>query len=134
MPVSLEKINPPTLPDAPSIGYSQITVAEPGGKLVFISGQVAWRRDGGAVPGALEEQTRIAMQNLVHALEAVGGTVANLAAMRIYIVDLEPQHTETLLPVMKGFMGDVLPTMTVVGVTALAATDLKIEIEATAVV
>lgn len=133
MPVTLEKINPPTLPNAPAMGYSQITVVEPG-KLVFISGQVAWRPDGSAPPDTLEEQARVAMGNLVHALEAAGGGVENIAAMRIYVVDLKPEHTTTALPVLQSFLGGVIPTMTVVGVTGLAAADLKIEIEATAVV
>lgn len=133
MPVVLQKINPPTLPDAPAIGYSQITVVEPG-KMVFISGQIASRRDGGPTPDSLEDQTEIAMRNLAHALESVGGTMENVAAMRVYVVDLKPEHTGEAFAVMKRFLGDVLPTMTVVGVTALAAAQYKIEIEATAVV
>lgn len=133
MTVKIEKVNPPTLPDAPSFGYSQITVAEPG-KMAFIAGQVALRPGGGRPPEGLEDQTRIAMQNLVHALEAVGGGVGNLVAMRIYIVDLQPDDTEALMKGAGAFLGDVLPTMTVVGATGLAVAGLKIEIEATAVV
>ena len=129
----IRKVNPPTLPDAPSLGYSQITVCDPG-KLVFISGQVAWTPDGAAVPESLIHQADIAMGNVVKALAAVNATVENITSIRMYIVN--PTHEEMYepVPVLQKYLGETLPTFTLLGVSALGGEGLRVEIEVTAVV
>lgn len=47
----LTRLNTTTLPDLGAAGYSQITTIEPG-RLAFISGQVAWRREDGTTPSS----------------------------------------------------------------------------------
>ena len=133
MSTVISKVNPPTLPDAPSLGYSQISVCTPG-KMVFISGQVAWRVDGTPVPDDLEAQAEIAITNVVHALDAVGATVANITSVRMYLVNPTLEDFQSVAPVLKPFFGDVIPTFTAVGVTLLGGEGLKIELEVTAVV
>ena len=132
MPDLVTKVNPPTLPDAPAIGYSQISVCDPG-KLVFISGQVARQSDGSPVPEGLSAQATVAMGNVVRALEAVGATVANITSMRMYLVNPSEEDFSTVIPSLQPFFGNVIPTFTAIGVTALAENALKIELEATAV-
>ncbi len=129
----LEKVNPPTLPNAPALGYSQITTCTPG-KLIFISGQVAWRPDGSPVPDSLTDQAKIAMENVIHALEAVDATVANITSVRMYIADPSPEDFQTVIPVFQPYFDGIIPTFTALGVTMLAGENLKIEIEVTAVV
>lgn len=133
MPITVEKVNPPTLPDAPAMGYSQISVCEPG-KLVFISGQVAWTPDGAPVPDSLHDQARIAMGNVVKALAAVGAEPANITSIRMYVVNPGPEDFYSVAPVLSEFMDGVIPTFTALGVTALGGEGLKIELEVTAVV
>ncbi len=133
MPNQVTKVNPPTLPDAPSMGYSQISVCKPG-KLVFISGQVAWRPSGEPVPESLPEQADIAMANVVHALEAVKASVENVTSMRMYLVNPSQEDFTAVVPALQKYFGDVIPTFTALGVTALGGEGLKIELEATAVV
>lgn len=133
MPQVVSKVNPPTLPDAPSMGYSQIATCAPG-TLVFISGQVAWQPGEPDVPNSLEEQARVAMGNVVRALDAVGASVENVTSMRMYVVNPTPEDFYAPAPVLREFFGDVLPTFTAVGVTALGGEGLRIELEATAVV
>ena len=66
----LVRLNPPSLPDAGKIGYSQITVMEPA-RMAYVSGQVAWRPGGEPVPDSLVEQMEIVAINAKAALAAV---------------------------------------------------------------
>ncbi|MEO0870440.1 MAG: RidA family protein [Pseudomonadota bacterium] len=133
MPNIVQKINPPTLPDAPSMGYSQISVCEPG-KLVFISGQVAWQPDGSPVPDDLIDQATIAMGNVIKALEAVEAGPENITSIRMYIVNPALDDFMRVAPALSSYMGETIPTFTALGVTNLGGEGLKIELEATAVV
>ncbi len=125
--------NPATLPDAGPIGYAQIASAGPG-RLVAISGQVAVRADGTPPPATLAEQTEVVVANLGHALAAAGGSVDNLLSVRAFVVDLTPERVDQAMAIVRGFLGDHRPALTGVGVTALAAPGLQIEIEVLAVV
>lgn len=124
----LVRMNPPTLPDAGAIGYSQITVAEPG-RLAFISGQVAWRPDGKPVPEDLSEQTKLVVANARAALAASGASPKDLVMMRVYAVDLTPERLEQMWPHVLAFLDGAQPSVTGIGVAALAAPDLQLEIE-----
>ncbi|MCR8548004.1 RidA family protein [Salipiger sp. P9] len=124
----LTRMNPPTLPDAGRAGYSQISVAPPG-RLAFVSGQVAWRRDGGAVPGTLAEQTRVVIENLGHALAALEAGPEQIVQMRAYTTDLSPETLELVMTRLGAFLAGARPSLTGVGVRSLAAPDLLLEVE-----
>ncbi|WP_305984229.1 RidA family protein [Roseibium sp. MMSF_3544] len=128
MSAPILRLNPNSLPDAGKVGYSQISVAE-AGRLAFVSGQVAWRADGGDVPASLVEQTEIVIENLRHALTEIGSTPEDIVHMRIYVTDLTPQSQEAVMPLILDFLAGALPSLTGIGVAALAAPDLKIEVE-----
>lgn len=89
MPV--ERHNPETLPDTSRMGYTQVTTASPG-RLVFMSGQVAWRRDGTPVPEGLAAQAEIAIDNVRKGLTAIGAGPEHVTAMRIYVVGLTAEN------------------------------------------
>lgn len=122
------RMNPPTLPDAGAVGYSQISVT-PTGPLAFVSGQVPWRSDGGAVPADLEEQTGIVIENLSHALTALNAGPEQIAQMRIYMTDLRPETQEVVMPLLVAFLDGAQPSLTGIGVSALAGPELQLEIE-----
>lgn len=128
MSLPLKRMNPKALPDAGKIGYSQISITEPG-QLAFVSGQVAWRADGGAVPAALAEQTAIVIENLRGALKALGASPENVVQMRIYMTDLTSETQEVAMTRIVEFLDGAQPSLTGVGVTALASPDLQIEVE-----
>lgn len=96
MPTSITRLNPPTLPDAGKVGYSQISIAEPG-RLAFVSGQVAWTAENGAVPGTIDAQTAIVVSNLQAALDALGAKPCDIVQMRIFVVDLTPDTQESAM-------------------------------------
>ncbi len=68
---SIVRLNPLTLPDAGKMGYSQISIVQPG-RMAYLSGQVAWRPDGEAAPESLSEQMRLVAANAKAALSAMG--------------------------------------------------------------
>jgi len=127
-------VNPPTLFPSLPHGFSQVVVAS-GGRTVFVSGQTAWDTQKRVVGGAdLPEQARQALRNLRAALEAAGGTLADVVSLRIYIVDYKPGHAQAVGAALKEcFPAETPPASTWIGVAALAVPDFLIEIEATAV-
>jgi enamine deaminase RidA (YjgF/YER057c/UK114 family) len=70
-----ETLNPKELFNSTQYGFSQIAISNPG-KLVFISGQVAWDEKLNIIgENDLEIQTQKAIDNLKIAIESVGGTL-----------------------------------------------------------
>lgn len=128
MSVSIDRMNPPALPDAGKVGYSQISIAPPG-PLAFVSGQVAWRPDGAPAPASLAEQTAIVVENLQGALDALQASTDNIVQMRIYMTDLWPETQETAMAEIIRFLNGAQPSLTGIGVTALAGPGLRIEVE-----
>ncbi|MEM8871204.1 MAG: RidA family protein [Pseudomonadota bacterium] len=128
MSASIDRMNPPALPDASKVGYSQISIAYPG-TLAFVSGQVAWRPDGAAVPGSLAEQTAIVVENLRAALDALQATTDDIVLMRIYLTDLTSETQRVAMGELIRFLDGAQPSLTGIGVAALAGPDLRIEVE-----
>lgn len=129
--MSLEHINPDTL--FPAVGFSQVVKAR-GRTTVYCSGQVAFDRDRNVVgKGDLAAQAHQALRNVNLALEAAGAGLADVAMLRIYIVDLDDDRLRIFAPVYVEYVGEPAPASTLIGVKALAAPELLIEVEAIAV-
>lgn len=130
MTQSLTRLNPKSLPDAGAIGYSQITTVEPG-RLAFISGQVAWRPDGEPAPDSLAEQAELVVKNANAALDAAGASSEDLVMVRVYMTNWTSERMEELMPHLLALFDGAQPSLTGIGVAALAAPDLQLEIEMT---
>ncbi len=128
--MTITHLNPETLPDASAVGYSQISVTEPG-RLAFISGQVAWTREGGATPGTLAEQARLVTANARTALDAIGASGRDIVMARAYLIDLTPDRQAQVMPALLDLFDGAQPSLTGVGVASLAAPDLQLELELT---
>ena len=75
------------------------------------------------------------MRNLRTALHSAGATFADVTKITVFVVDYEPEHRSVIAEVRGQFLPtDRPPASTLVGVTALAATEYLIEIEAVAVI
>ena len=122
------RLNPSTLPDAEAIGYSQISIVDPG-RLAFVSGQVAVSRGGGQVPASVGEQTDMVVTNLSEALKALRSTTHDIVQMRIYALDMSPTAVGTVMAKLGDFLNGAKPSLTVVGVSALASPEFLLEIE-----
>lgn len=124
----LVRLNPPTLPGTEMLGYSQISIAA-AGRLAFVSGQVAVPVDGAAVPAGIGEQTDLTIRNLSEALHALGASPAEIVQLRIYVVDISQISVTEIMGRIRNFLRGTKPSLTGIGVTALASPDLLLEIE-----
>ncbi len=128
MSTAIDRMNPPMLPDASKVGYSQISIAHPSA-LAFVSGQVAWRPDGIPAPTSLAEQTAIVIENLQGALDALQATSDDIIHMRVYMTDLRDETQEIAMVAILRFLDGAMPSLTGIGVTALSGPELQIEVE-----
>ena len=116
---------------APTSGYSH--VAEFSGRLVAVSGQVAWDADGNVVSDDIAAQARQVFTNLRTALASVGADLQNVVKLTVFLTDIA--DVAAVRAVRNEFVDpDSPPASTLVAVTALVHPALKIEIEALAVV
>jgi 2-iminobutanoate/2-iminopropanoate deaminase len=134
MIMSKEYINPNNLFPSLPYGFSQIVVAS-GKRMVFISGQTAWDERKDIVGGdSVLEQARQAFRNLEKAMEAAGGTLKDVVALRIYVVDYQAEAGTAVGTALREFFSlENPPASTWIGVSALADPEFLIEVEATAV-
>ena len=130
--MSKQHLNPPSLFPSIQHGFSQVVVAS-GAKIVFISGQTAWDENKNIVGRTLGQQTRQALRNVKAAVEAAGGNLGDIVALRIYIVHQEQQTLAEVGNALRDLFPTDPPTSTWIGVSFLAVPDFLIEIEATAV-
>lgn len=128
-------LNPPSLFDSRQYGFSQIVVTNPG-KMIFISGQVAWDENQSLVgENNLAKQTQKSIDNLKIALQAAGGTLENVVMLRIYKVNYQQKDGAIISQVLKENFGtEHPPASTWLNVTGLANEGFMIEIEAQAVI
>jgi 2-iminobutanoate/2-iminopropanoate deaminase len=104
-----QHINPDTLFPSVPHGFSQV-IATHGGKTVYISGQTAWDTEKRLVGGnSLEAQAQQAFQNVRHAVEAAGGSLADVVALRLYVVNYKPADANSLGGVLREFFPGLHP-------------------------
>lgn len=125
-------LNPPGLPK-PLGPYVQVTVAPPGGTLVYCAGAVAFDEAGEIVGvGDIVAQTRQTMENLRIALAGGGATFADVVKITNYVTDAT--EYPKIAPVREEYLREPYPASTLVEVKGLIFPELLIEIEAIAVV
>lgn len=113
--------------------FSQATMIEAQGRLVFISGMTARRPDGSiAGIGDITAQTKQVCENLKAAIEAAGGALDDICRVDVYVRNME--HFEAIHEVRKQYFKPPLPASTMVEVTKMVSPDYLIEISAVAVV
>ena len=116
----------------PSGHFSQATVIEAKGRLVFVSGMTARRADGTiAGIGDITEQTRQVCENVKAAMEAAGGTLDDVVRVDVYIRNME--DFDRIHAVRREYFKPPLPASTMVEVTKMTAPEYLIEINAIAV-
>lgn len=134
MPISL--MNPEGLPKVDF--HRQVSVAT-GSKLVFMAGQVAWDADGVTVgQNDLAAQIEQCYLNVATALAGAGGSFDDVAKVTIYVVDWSIEKMPLVVEgraraAAKLGVAPLAPG-TLVGVAALFAPDILVEVEAIAVI
>ena len=101
------------------------------GDLLFISGAAAFDGDGNVVgKGDVVTQTRVVLQNIRDALQAVGADMGDVLKVTVFLTDIADRAA--INPVRQEFFGDAKPASTLFEVSALAVPDMLVEIEAVA--
>ncbi len=133
MSASHEVVNPDGL--APAIGFSHAVIAAPG-RTVFLGGQTAHGADGVVRGETVREQFDAAIENLVTALEAVGGRPQDVVSVQIFVTDAAA-YRGALRPIGETWrrrFGTHYPAMALFEVSALFDPAAKVELLAVAVV
>ena len=116
----------------PSGHFSQATVIEARGKLVFISGMTSRKADGTiAGIGDIEVQTRQVCENLKAAVEAAGGTMDDIVRVDVYVRNME--HFDQIHKVRREYFKAPAPASTMVEICKMTSPEYLIEINAIAV-
>jgi enamine deaminase RidA (YjgF/YER057c/UK114 family) len=125
--MTFEIINPGALGGRPN-GWNHGMLAEPGGRILFVAGQI--------VPvGDFVTQWDGALGRVLEVVRAAGGAAENIGRMVVYTTD-RPAYLANLTPlgaVHRKHMGRHFCAMAVVEVKSLMDSKALVEIEAVAV-
>jgi enamine deaminase RidA (YjgF/YER057c/UK114 family) len=117
----------------PSGHFSQATMVEARGRLVFISGMTARCADGSiAGIGDIEVQTRQVCENIKSAVEQAGGTMDDICRVDVYVRNME--HFDRIHKVRREYFKPPAPASTMVEVCKMTSPEYLIEMSAIAVV
>ena len=114
--------------DMASVGYSQISVAEPG-RLAFLSGQIAATPGSEDVPKDLAGQAMLATASLAAALKELEASAQDIVMLRVYVVNATSEAFGQAVTPLRELYGDAMPSITTIGVQALYKPEIKVEIE-----
>ena len=131
--MSFTIVNPKSL-GAPS-GYANGLIAEAGGKLLFIAGQIAFNENQQVVSDDFVEQFDKALENVIAVVAAAGAEPENIARLIIYVTNKTEyrEHRREVGERYRKHMGKHFPTMVLVQVAGLLDDAAKVEIEGIAV-
>jgi enamine deaminase RidA (YjgF/YER057c/UK114 family) len=104
-----------------------------GKRLICLSGQLAWDKDGNTVgKGDMRAQFRQVCENIKAALAAAGAGLEDIVKTNTYVTNMDEFFKCT--DIRHEYFGPGWPTSTTVEVSRLAHPDMLVEIEAIAVV
>ena len=127
----VKRTNPPTL--SKPTGYTHIVEVTGPAKTIYISGQIAYDKDGKVVgAGDMKAQAEQVFKNLEAALTAAGAKFSDVVKMNSYITDMS--KVQAVRDVRAKYFTDTAPASTFVEVKGLVRPELLLEIEVVAVI
>ena len=127
----VKRTNPPPL--SKPTGYTHVVEVTGPAKTVYISGQIAFDKDGKVVGvGDMKAQAEQVFKNLEAALTAAGAKFSDVVKMNTYITDMD--KAPDVREVRARYFGESTPASTFVQVARLVRPELWLEIEVIAVV
>lgn len=132
MPFTL--INPESL-GKPS-GYSHGLLADATGKLLFISGQIAWNEKQKIVSSDFVEQFDRALLNVKTVVQEANGTPEHIVRLIVYVTNKSEYRARTreVGERYRKHMGKHFPAMVLVEVAGLLEDQAQVEIEGMALI
>ena len=127
----VKRTNPPAL--STPTGYTHIVEVTGPARTIYISGQIAFDKDGKIVgAGDMKAQAEQVFKNLQAALDAAGAKFSDVVKMNTYITDMD--KAPAVREVRAKYFTDTTPASTFVKVAGLVRPELMLEIEVIAVV
>ena len=114
-------------------GYSNGLVAK--GRVLMISGQIAWDRDARIISDHFVTQFLQALDNVIAVVREAGGSSHHIVKLLVFVTDLEKYRASTA-EIGEGWrqrMGKHYPAMSLVRVAGLLEPGAMVEIEGMAV-
>ena len=117
-------------------GYANGVLAEGGGRLLFVAGQIGWDGRQRLVSDDFAEQFGRALANVLAVVAEAGGGPETVARLTVYVTDKREYlaRTREIGERWRALMGTHYPAMSLVEVSALLEDGARVEIEATAVI
>lgn len=112
-----------------SIGFARAIRT---GDRILVSGTAPVEDDGSSTPGDAAAQADRCLAIIVRAVEALGGSAADVVRTRMFITD--PADADAIGAAHAGWFGAHPPAATMLVVAALLRPEWRVEIEAEAVV
>ena len=126
-----KRTNPPAL--SKPTGYTHVVEVTGPAKTIYISGQIAYDKDGRLVgAGDMNAQAEQVFKNLQAALAAAGAKFSDVVKMNSYITDMS--KVQAVRDVRTKYFGELTPASTFVQVAGLVRPELLLEVEVVAVV
>ena len=124
--MSIKRVTSPDVPEPPPERWSNCLVSD---GIAYVSGMTA--RAGNTVVGSDEyEQSKAIFGKIKGMVEAAGGAMADVVKITVYVTNIK-NNTKVWAARREFFTGD-FPASTLVEVSALAAPEILVEIEAIA--
>jgi enamine deaminase RidA (YjgF/YER057c/UK114 family) len=118
---------------AKPVAHYQMATRQDSGRLVYISGQVAWDAEGNTVGrGDIRAQARQVFQNLRQMLQEAGGDLSDLLKITTYVTRIDDYSA--VVEVRQEFFPDGLPASTLIVVESLFHADWLLEVEGMAAI
>jgi enamine deaminase RidA (YjgF/YER057c/UK114 family) len=115
--------------------FTHAVSAEDASRLVYVSGQVSYDRDGITLGKDMREQCEQVFKSLTHALKAAGTGWKDVVKINGYMVNLNPADVNVYREVRSRYIDmERMPASTLVGVERLVHEDLLLEVEVIAAV
>jgi 2-iminobutanoate/2-iminopropanoate deaminase len=129
MPAAIRMVKSPAVPEPPPGLFSNCLVV---GDMIHISGQHAGAPQGAIGGGSMLEQSREAFRRVLALISAAGGTADDVVKLNVYLCDMT--RRAEFSAARREFFAEPFPCSTLVGVSALAGSDLLVEIDALAII
>lgn len=122
-----------TTEHAKPVSNYKLATRRESGRLVYVSGQVAWDADGNVVgAGDIRAQAQQVFTNLRQVLQAAGGDVEHLLKITTYVTNIDDYPT--VIEVRNEFLPGELPASTLIVVEGLFHPEWKLEVEGIAAI
>lgn len=131
--MSFKFINPESL--GMPRGYANGVLTGPGGRLLFVAGQVGWNEQQKILSPDFVEQFDRALANVITVVEEAGGTPQQIARLVIYVTNKKEYRSRSreVGERYRARMGKHFPAMVLVEVKGLLDDAAKVEIEGIAI-